>query len=414
MNDRRRVVVTGMGLVTSLGLTPQEVWDNMLAARCGISRLSTSDHADFKTHNGGVLAGQALAEALKAAKITPADRAVDMALLVSKQALEHSRLATGDSPGLPQELPVIFGTGIGSSESYFSSMKALFEKGVRGIRPTTVPRCMTNAVSAQVSMKFRLTGPNYVIVSACTSSTNAIGSCFRLIKDGYYDRALCGGTDSPFDLFAFGAWNNLGVMSRNPDPAKACRPFDAARDGTILGEGAGAMVLESLESARTRGAGVLAEICGFGESSDAEHITTPSADGQARAMRMALSSAGMQPTDVGFINAHGTATKANDECEARSIRTVFGEQTGRIPVASSKSFFGHLLGASGIAETIVTVMGLRAGRVPPNLGLENKDPACDLLLVGSQPMELQSPVATKNSFGFGGNNAVLVLRRWQE
>lgn len=414
MADKRRVVVTGMGLITALGLDPGETWTNMLAGRTGIGRIASLDLTDLKATNGAEVNTSALAEAMKARKLAPADRAVDMALLVSAQALENAGLIPGQPPYSPQEMPVILGTGCGSTESYYATMKALFEKGVKAMRPTSVPRCMANAASAQVSMRFRLTGPNYVIVSACTSSTSAIGTSARLIRDGYFDRALCGGTDAMFDPFAYGAWNNLGVMSRNPDPGKACRPFDAARDGTVLGEGAGALVLECLDSARARGAAIHAEICGFGESSDAEHITSPSAEGQARAIQMALASAGVSPADIGFINAHGTATRANDECEARSIRLAFGEHASRIPVASNKSYFGHMLGASGVAETIVTILGLRNKTVPGNLNLDNRDPACDLQLVGNAPLKIESPVAAKNSFGFGGNNAVLILKRWQE
>jgi 3-oxoacyl-[acyl-carrier-protein] synthase II len=286
------------------------------------------------------------------------------------------------------------------------------EKGLRGIRPTTIPRCMSNAVTAQISMRFRLTGPNYVIISACTSSTNAIGTAFRMIRDGYAEQVLCGGAESLFDPATYGAWNNLGVMSRNPDPAKSCRPFDAARDGCVLGEGAAALMVESLDSARQRGARIRAELIGYGESSDAEHITSPSAEGQARAIRAALASAGIQPADIGFINAHGTATKANDTCESQSVRMALGDAADRIPVASNKSFFGHLLGAAGAIEALVTILGLESGNVPPNLNLDNPDPACNLNFVGNAAMAIASPIAMKNSFGFGGDNAVLVLRRW--
>jgi len=271
---------------------------------------------------------------------------------------------------------------------------------------------MANALSAQLSMRFRLTGPNYVIVCACTSATSAIGTAFRMIGDGYSDAVLCGGAESVFEPATFAAWNNLGVMSRNPDPRRACRPFDAARDGCVLGEGAGALVLESLDRAAGRGARIRAEVIGFGESSDAEHITRPSVEGQTRAIQAALASAGLAPADIGFINAHGTATKANDECESRSIRAALADAAERIPVASNKSYFGHLLGAAGAVETIVAILGLEHGRVPPNLNLDAPDPAGGLRLVGNAPLAVAAPVVMKNSFGFGGNNAVLMLRRW--
>ena len=412
MNDRKRVVVTGIGVVTALGLDEAAFWRNLLAGRSGIGRITLFDIAEYKCQNGSEVQTDRLSEALRARQLPAADRTVDMALLASAQALESASVISGKPPYGPQNTAVIFGTGIGASHSLFQAFMSFSQKGLRGLRPTSVPRCMANAVTAQISMRFRLTGPNYVIVSACTSSTTAIGTAFRMIRDGYADRALCGGADSVFDPFVYGAWNNLGVMSKNPDPARACRPFDAARDGCVLGEGAGALVLESLDAARGRGARIRAEIGGFGESSDAEHITSPSADGQARAIRAAMEDAGLRPADIGFINAHGTATRANDECESQSIRLAFGNAADRIPVASNKSFFGHLLGAAGAVETIATILGLESGTVPPNLNLDNPDPACNLPFVGSTAMNVSSPVAMKNNFGFGGNNAVLILRRW--
>lgn len=412
MNDKRRVVVTGMGVVSALGLDEATFWQNLLAGRSGIGPLTAFDTTEYKCKNGSEIASDTITQALQTRTLISSDRTVDMALIASAQALESAGVIAGQPPYEPQNTTTIFGSGIGASHSLYQAFMGYSQKGLRGIRPTSVPRCMANAITAQISMKFRLTGPNYVIISACTSATNAIGTAFRMIRDGYADRVLCGGSDSVFDPFVYGGWNNLGVMSKNPDPAGACRPFDAARDGCILGEGAAALVLEPRDQALARGADIRAEICGFGGSSDAEHITTPSAEGQARAIRAALGSAGIEPGDVGFINAHGTATRANDECESRSIRLALGNVTDRVPVASNKSFFGHLLGAAGAIETFVTILGLESGKVPPNLNLDNPDPACNLNLVGKTAMEIASPIAMKNSFGFGGDNAVLVLRRW--
>jgi len=277
-----------------------------------------------------------------------------------------------------------------------------------------VPRCMANAVSSQISMRFRLTGPNYIVASACASATSAIGIAYRMVKDGAADMVLAGGVDAPFDAFAYGAWNNLGVMSTNPVPEKACRPFDKDRDGCVLGEGAGIMILESMESALNRKARIRGEICGFGESSDALHVTRPNPEGQALAIRKALSSAGMTPADISFINAHGTATEANDECESKSIRLAMGNETDRIPVSANKSYFGHMLGASGAVESIVTLLCLESGIIPPNLNLDNPDPLCNLNFVGKEPLRISASVAMKNSFGFGGNNAVLIMRRFEK
>ena len=402
-----------MGAVSPLGLDEATLWGNMVSGRTGIGRVRAVDTKDLKTTVGAEVNDELLTAAMQARGLVKSDRAVDMALAASGLALEQAGIIKGAGPYAHTEMPTIFGTAIGATQSSFGACASFAQKGVRGVRPTTVPRGMANAISAQISMKFRLTGANYVVVSACSSSTNAIGIAFRMIRDGYADMALCGGAEAPFEPFVFAAWNNLGVMSKNQDPAKACRPFDAARDGCVLGEGAGALVLETLESAQARNAKIRAEICGYGESSDAGHITTPSAEGQVRCMRAALECAGMNPADIGYINAHGTATKANDECEAESIRLTLGDAASTIPVGSNKSFFGHMLGGAGVMEVIVTVLGLEHRKVPPNLNLDNPDPACNLLLVGGTGMEVSSPAAMKNSFGFGGGNAVLIIKRWE-
>ena len=411
MNDRRRVAVTGLGAITAIGADAPSLWRNMLAGVHGMRAITLFDTTEYRCRNGSEIPAELLAAQMKARNLSSQDRTVDLAMLASAEALEDAGLRIGPPPYEPQDTAVIFGSGIGPSHSMYSAMIAYSQKGLRGIRPTSVPRCMVNAITAQLSMRFRLTGPNYVIVAACTSATNAIGTGFRMIRDGYADRVLCGGADSVFDPFVFGGWNNLGVMSKNPDPGKACRPFDSARDGCVLGEGAGAFVLEALDVARKRNARVRGEIIGFGESSDAEHITTPSPEGQARAMKAAIDSAGITPDEIGFVNAHGTATTANDECESRSIRLALGDATNHIPVASNKSFFGHLLGAAGAVETIATVLGLESGKVPPNLNLDNPDPACNLHFVGNTAMAVSKPVAMKNNFGFGGDNSVLIIRR---
>jgi 3-oxoacyl-[acyl-carrier-protein] synthase II len=400
-----------MGAVSPLGLDESTLWGNMVSGKTGIGRVRAVDTKDLKTTVGAEVNDELLLAAMQARGLLKSDRAVDMALVAAGLALEQAGILNGAGPYAPTEMPTIFGTAIGATQSSFGGCASFAQKGVRGVRPTTVPRGMANAISAQISMKYRLTGANYVVVSACSSSTNAIGIAFRMIRDGYADMALCGGAEAPFEPFVFAAWNNLGVMSKNQDPAKACRPFDAARDGCVLGEGAGALVLETLESAQARKANIRAEICGYGESSDAGHITTPSAEGQVRCMRAALECAGMNPADIGYINAHGTATKANDECEAESIRLALGDAASAIPVGSNKSFFGHMLGGAGVMEVIVTVLGLEHRKVPPNLNLDNPDPACNLFFVGGTEMEVSSPVVMKNGFGFGGGNAVLIIKR---
>ncbi len=410
MVEKRRVVVTGMGIVSSLGLDTASFWLNMISGKCGIKPVVDIDVSECKTPYGGVVNTDQLTEALAAVAVRPFERTVDMATLATHQALLQAGLIVPGQEYENQDVAVVLGSAVGPTHAVYASHKAFHEKGRRGVRPTTVPRCMANVLSSQMSIRFKLTGSNYVMVSACASSTLAIGNAFRMVQDGYTEKALCGGTDAIFDPASFAAWNNLGVMSKNPDPEKACRPFAADRDGCVLGEGSGALLVESLESAEARGAKVLVELLGYGESSDSTHITTPSSEGQAKAIQMALDNAGLKPEDVGFINGHGTATRANDSCECKSVRQVFGGHADKVLMASNKSFFGHMLGASGVAEVIVTALGLAAGKVPPNRNLDNPDPECDLNFVGPEAMNISSPIAMKNSFGFGGNNAVLILK----
>ncbi len=406
----RRVVVTGLGVASAAGVGEEDCWRNLLAGRGGIDHLQALDVSPYKVGIGAEVDREAVRARLKALKRREVDRALDLALVAGAEALEQAGLMS-EPPYEEQDVAVIFGTGVGSAESHHTAFSAFFKKGVRGLRPTTVPKCMYNAISSGLSIHFRLTGANFMVVSACTSATNAIGTAFRMVRDGYAETVLCGGAEGFFDPFFYGVWDNLGVLSTNPDPARACRPFDADRDGCVLGEGAGALVIESLERARGRGARVRGEILGYGESSDAAHRTHPSAAGQAQAMRQALADAGVEPAELGVINAHGTATHQNDLCESRSIRDVLGAAVDRVPVVANKSYFGHTLGASGALETIATLLSLETGTVPPNLNLERPDPECDVRLVGSEPMAIESPLAMKNSFGFGGGNGVLVLRR---
>lgn len=405
----RRVVVTGLGIASALGTTEEEAWARLLGGDTGIGKLSSLDTTDYKVDTGAEVDAEAVKAALKAMKRRPVDRTLDLGLVAAQAALEQAGLIEGPPPHAPQDVAVIFGTGEGSAQSHHSAFSTFFERGPKGLRPTTVPKCMYNALSAGMSIHFGLTGPNFVIVSACTSATNAIGDAYRRVRDGYAETVLTGGADGFFDPFFYGVWNNLGVLSTNPDPRAACRPFAADRDGCVLGEGAGALVLESHERAVARGARIRGEILGYGESSDATHLTSPSVAGQTRAMREALEEAGVGPGELGVVNAHGTATHANDLTESRSILEVLGEHADRVPVSANKSYFGHTLGASGALETIASLLSLEAGMLPPNLNLDHPDPECAVRLVGPEPEPLRAPLAMKNSFGFGGGNGVLVL-----
>lgn len=412
MTERRRVVVTGMGIASGIGINENDFWNSLASGKSGIKRIASFDPAGFKTQNACEIDTATFNEKLLAMNVKPSDRSIDTALLAGYDALVQAGLRSAPPPCEdPIEMATLIGSGIGPISTSHRIADDFYKTGPRAIKPTTVPRCMMSAVSAQVSMRLKLTGTNYVISCACSSSTVAIGTAFRMIRDGYIEKALCVGAEALFDPLTYLAWDNLGVMSRSPAPETACRPFDAARNGCILGEGAGALVLESQESAGSRNARIRAEICGYGESSDAAHITRPSTNGQVKAITDALECAGMKASDIGFINAHGTGTTANDATEAASIRQALGSDTDNIPVLSDKPFFGHLLGAAGIAETIASILCLENGLLHANLNLDNPDPECALNLIGKEPVKTSAQTVMKNSFGFGGTNAVLIVRR---
>lgn len=409
----QRVVVTGIGLVTPLGSDETTLRTRLVAGQSAIATMTSLDPAPYRSRHAAEVDSEALATALAARRLRPGDRTTDMALVAAGQALAQAGLLPAE-PGSPgRDVGVLFGTGSGPSHAHQESWQAFFANGPRGLRPTTVPRCMLNVVSSQVSIHYGLEGSNYTVVAACSSSTIALGIAFRMIRHGDATRVLCGGSESMFTPALYASWDNLGVMSRAADASRACRPFDVDRDGFVLGEGAGAVLLESLDAARQRGAPIRAEMLGYGESSDGTHITRPSVAGQAASMRNALRVAGLPATAIDFVSAHGTATRANDACEAEAIRTVFGAAADRVPVVSSKSYFGHLLGAAGVVETIAAIACLDAGIVHRNLNLDRPDPACDVRVTGFD--ERTAPrTCLKNSFGFGGSNSTLVLARYEE
>ena len=419
MNERRRVVVTGIGLLSALGGDDERMAERLFAGESGIGRLRCLDAAKFKSQNAAELAPDVLPTALAALGLRATDRTTDMALVVAGQALVAAGLlqagpAAPAAPGsLAETTAVVFGTGNGPSHALQESWDAYAQKGGRLLRPTTVPRCMANAVSSMASIQFGLRGGNYVVVSSCSSSTVAIGTGYRSVLHGYADRVLCGGSESMFTDALYSSWDNLGVMSKHQEPTRASRPFDVDRDGFVLGEGAGALLLESLDAAKARGATIRAEVLGFGESSDGTHITRPSKEGQAKAMLQALRSAGLPPGAIDFVNAHGTGTKANDATEAEAIAMVFGSAGAEPWVASSKPFFGHLLGAAGVVETIACIRQLELGRLHGNPNLERPDPACTVRLCGRTATTQPVRIAMKNSFGFGGGNATLILGRYE-
>ncbi|MBN1556579.1 MAG: beta-ketoacyl-[acyl-carrier-protein] synthase family protein [Lentisphaerae bacterium] len=399
-----RVAITGAGVLVPPDLDETALWETLAGGGSVFRRLRALDTEGYRTRNGAELDDGALAAARRAAALEPADRTSDILMLAARRALDEA----GNPPG--EGMGALVGTGHGAAFNLAAAYAGYFEKGHRGPRPSSVPRSMANTLSARLSMELGLTGPNYVTVAACASSTTALIQACRMIRHGYARRILCGGVETPFEPVYFSAWDNLRVMSPAADPAAACRPFDRNRNGFLLGEGAGALVLEAREEALARGARVRGELVGVGEASDATHITRPDPAGQARAMQAALDDAGLTPADIGFINAHGTATRVSDPCEAKSVRTVFGARADSLPVTANKACFGHLLGASGIVEAVVTLLSLEHGAVPPTASLAERDPECPLHIVRRRPAPLDIPCGMSNSFAFGGNNAVLILR----
>ncbi|MEM1204203.1 MAG: beta-ketoacyl-[acyl-carrier-protein] synthase family protein [Acidobacteriota bacterium] len=408
----RDVVVTGLGVVSALGSGVDANWRRLLAGQTGLGPIEGFDVAGNTVTQGGGVDMSPL-DAHQKGKLRRADRTVRLAVEASRQALIDAGWMSEDSAGddalVGRDVANLWGCGCGPCGTLYQSNVRFAAKGAKGMRPSTVPSCMANSISAGVSIQFGLRGTNQVIVSACTSSTNAIGQGFRWIRHGYADAVLCGGVEAFFDPFYYGVWNNLGVLSTLPDAESALRPFDRDRAGTLLGEGAGALLLESAEHAAQRGAALRGTLLGYGETSDGTHLTAPSVDGQAEAIRRALSDAGAAAEDLVYINAHGTATAANDTTECRSIAEALGDAGAKIPVGASKSYFGHTLGASGALESIVTLLALEHRTAPANLNLDHADPDCTATFVGREPQPLAHGLAMKNSFGFGGGNGVLIF-----
>jgi 3-oxoacyl-[acyl-carrier-protein] synthase II len=410
LSDKKRVVVTGFGLVTAVGNDEASFWSSLVAGRTGISKIRHCDLSANRVQNGGEVAIESF-EANLPPQFRRSDRCLKFAFEASRQALTAAGRLTGPTV-IPQDIGSIWGCGVGQSEMIEKAHACFFDKGPRGMRPSSIPNCMANSLAANISICFQLTGPNYVVASACTSATNAIGIGFRMISEGHAQSVLCGGAESPLSPGHYACWNNLGVLSAIPEPGRALRPFAVDRAGTLLGEGSGALVLESIDSARHRGARIRGEIVGYGESSDATHMIGQSVTGQARAIDAALRSAGIAPHSIGYINAHGTGTETNDDTESKAIRQVMGDATDKIPVGAMKSFFGHTLGASGAIEGIGTLLALETGIAPRNLNLDNPDLAGRLCLIGETSRPISSDYAIKSTFGFGGGNAVLVFRRY--
>jgi len=412
MNDKR-VVITGMGAITPLGNDVPAYWGAIVDGRCGITKITSFDPSAHASQIAGEVKGFDPSSSIKPKDARRMDRFVQFAVVATEEARKNASLDMGAED--PDRVGVLIGSGIGGLLIIERQHSVLLEKGPTKVSPFLIPMLITNMASGQVSIRLGAKGPNLCIATACATATHSIGEAARIIASGDADVMVAGGTESattPLGLAGFCALKALST--RNDAPEKSSRPFDAERDGFIMSEGAGIVILEELEHAKKRGAVILAELAGYGLTGDAHHMTAPAPEGAgaAQCMRRALKSAGLNPEDIGYINAHGTSTKLNDKFETAAIRTVFGQHADNIPVSSTKSMIGHLLGAAGGVELIAAVLALEKGVIPPTINYENPDPECDLDYVPNAARELQVNAALSNSFGFGGHNATLLVKKF--
>jgi len=410
---QQRVVITGMGMVTCLGSGVEANWDALQAGRSGIGPITLFNADGLATRIAGEVRGDFdPAGHIPTKELRRMDRYQQFALVAAGEAFEQSRMPL--PPEDPYRCGIVVGSGIGGLATIEAGVRAIIEKGSRAIHPLTIPKAVINLAPGMLSIKYGFKGPNFGLVNACTSGTSAIGEAFRMVREGRADVMLTGGTEAVVTVLSIGAFNALRALScRNDEPQRASRPFDLDRDGFVISEGAGIMVLESLEHARNRGAKIQAEIVGYGATDDAYHYVMPDPEGEGayRSMRQALEDAGIEPAQIDYINAHGTSTDLNDKMETHAIKRLFGTAAQKVSISSTKSMTGHLIGAAGAVEAIYTVLALNKGMVPPTINLETPDPDCDLDYTPNKPVAREMEYGLSNSFAFGGQNASLVIRR---
>lgn len=409
----QRVVVTGVGLVTPLGCGVAENWDALTAGRSGIGPIERFDASALPVRFAGEVRGFEPDRYIERKEIKKVDRFIQFALAAAQMAVDDARLAVeGDAA---DRVGVILGVGIGGLESLEEGRDTLTQSGWKRLSPFMVPRLVANLAPAQIAMRFGYRGVNFSIASACASGGHAVGEAFRSIRSGYHDVIVTGGSEAAVTPLGIGGFAAMRALStRNDEPQRASRPFDRDRDGFVLAEGAGILVLESAERAQARGARVYAEVVGYGANADAYHITAPSPEGvgASKCMQLALVDADVDPTEVDYINAHGTSTPHNDLNETQAIKRVFGEHAARLAVSSTKSMTGHLMGAAGGVEASYTALALHHGVLPPTINYDTPDPECDLDYVPNRARQVPLRAALSNSFGFGGTNSCVAMKRW--
>jgi nodulation protein E len=401
----QRVVITGIGVISAIGLTRDAFWRSLVDGRCGIRTIHSPDFEQLRFKHAADVEGFVPENHLSAKELTLMDRFAQFAVVAAREAMAQSGLEL--TPAMREDGAIITGSCIGGRSAEEVGYRELYIHGRNRVHPLTIPLGMSNAGTSHISMQFGIQGPSYTISTACASSGHAIGQAFHMVRSGTAPVAIAGGCEAPLYFGNLKAWEAMRVISKD-----TCRPFSADRSGLVLGEGAAMLVLEPLDAALARGARPIAEIVGFGMSADACHITQPSAEGPARAMRMALRDAGLAPEQVGYINAHGTATEVNDRTETAAIRLVFGAHADKLAVSSTKSMHAHTLGAAGAIEAAASALTLAQSIIPPTVNYSRPDPVCDLDFVPNTAREQQVEACLSNSFAFGGLNAVLALRTY--
>ena len=411
---RRRVVVTGVGLVIPTGIGVETAWKNVCEGKSGIGPLTRFDPNGFETKIAGEVRNFNPELYIDKKEIKKMDLFIHYAIAATKEALGDARLAI--TPDNAERIGVIVGTGLGGLPSIEKYHKVLLEKGPGRITPFFIPMLIANLASGQIAIQFGPKGPNTCVVTACATGAHSIGDAFRAIVYGDAEAMIAGGTEANITPLTIGGFNAMKALStRNDEPQKACRPFEKNRDGFVIAEGAGILVLEELQFALKRNAKIYAELVGYGYTGDAYHITAPSPDGDGavRCMKMAIKDAGLKPEDVDYINAHGTSTPLNDLTETLAIKKVFGDHAKKVPISATKSMTGHLLGAAGSTEAIFTILSIRDGIMPPTINYEEPDPQCDLDYVPNVARRKPLRIAMSNAFGFGGTNAALVFKKFE-
>ena len=411
---KRRVVITGMGAVTPIGNNTEEMWKSVKNGNCGIAPITHYDTSGQKVKLAGEIKNLNIEEFIDKKASRKMDRFTQLALIAAKEAFAQSRLMIDKEDAT--RCGVIISSGIGGLDVIEQEHSKGLEKGFDRVSPFFIPMAISNMAAGAIAIEFGLHGTCYCIVTACASSTNAIGDAFRQIRDNYADIMVCGGTESCITPLGIGGFTSLRALSEANDPTRASIPFDKERSGFVMGEGSGIMILEEYEHAKVRGANILGEVVGYGSTCDAYHMTAPASDGSGATacMLQAIQDAALNPSDIDYINAHGTSTPMNDKCETLAVKAALGEHAKNIMISSTKSMTGHLLGASGAIEAIITALAMKYSFVPPTINYKVPDDDCDLDIVPNEGRNKKIQFALSNSLGFGGHNATLALRRFEE